>query len=209
MPGLIYLSLWYQTSGLISRFPTGWVFLLSSYWKPLADGSKTGVYFVCRMDRTKNHVAGLLGMARNGCWRSKQGDNRAVLWKLGGGVPAISIGLREAAGKSQRRGMEEKWKMLLHILTAELSGLMMGCWVHWKEMNQGSRPPVLCFLYSTYHNYFLDLFFCLSVSPMRSTAVFILVLRLSAPIKNKNNKNISSPHKQSFLSLSAHSSSFP
>lgn len=111
-----------------------------------------------------------------------------MLWKLGRGVPALSIGLREAAGKSQRRGMEEKWKILLHILIAELSGLMIGCWVHWKKMNQGSHPPVLCFLYSTYHNYFLDLFFYLSVSPIRSTAVFILVLRLSASIKIKTIK---------------------
>lgn len=65
----------------------------------------------------------------------------------------------KASCRSHRRGMEEKWKMLVHILIAELSGLIIGCWVHWKEMNQGLHPPFLCFLYSTYHNYFLDLFF--------------------------------------------------
>ena len=101
---------------------------------------------------------------------------------------------RESFRKNHRCGMEEKWKMLVHILRAGLSCLMIRCW---KEMNQGLRLPFLCFLYTTYHNYFLDLFFYISVSPIRSITVFLLVQRLSKTIKKK----ISSPCKHSFLHL--------
>lgn len=90
---------------------------------------------------------------------------------------------RESFRKNHRCGMEEKWKMLVHILRAGLSCLMIRCW---KEMNQGLRLPFLCFLYTTYHNYFLDLFFYISVSPIRSITVFLLVQRLSKTIKKKS-----------------------
>lgn len=100
------LSLGHQTSVLISRLPTGGVFLLSSHWKPLDDGSKTRLCFMCRVNRIKNDVTGLLGMTRDGWWRSKQGYSWAGLWKLRWDVSTLLIGLGKASG----RIIDVEWK---------------------------------------------------------------------------------------------------